>query len=84
MAADHATEIADSMGRMCQTPGSEPSIAAAMTLPGPSRRIIVQPFEAPASPVEHDPPEREAEPVREPAPEPVREPAPERDPVPVP
>jgi hypothetical protein len=66
-----------------------------MTLPGPSRRIIVQPLEAPAVPDERDPvaepglpahaPRPEpvpASPEREP--EPVREPVPEREPVPVP
>jgi hypothetical protein len=55
-----------------------------MTLPGPSRRIIVQPFEAPVAPVEHDP---LAEPAPEPAaPEHDHEPLPERErePVPVP
>ena len=74
MAADHATEIADSTGGMCQTPG--------VTLPGPSRRIVVQPLDVPAMP---DPlPQEPVRPEREPAhePEPVREP--EREPVPVP
>ena len=53
-----------------------------MTLPGPSRRIIVQPFEAPAAPAERDPvvepdiPEHDLEPLPEPEPERVREPVP--------
>jgi hypothetical protein len=53
-----------------------------MTLPGPSRRIIVQPFEAPAAPAERDPvvepfvPEHDLEPRPEPEREREREPVP--------
>jgi hypothetical protein len=43
------------------------------TLPGPSRRVTVEPVEVPDSP---EPKELPAEPVVEPSPEPAREPVP--------
>jgi hypothetical protein len=48
-----------------------------MTLPGPSRRIIVVPLEEPAEP--RRAPER-PEPLEPPDPDPAREPAPDRGP----
>jgi hypothetical protein len=58
---------------------------AAMTLPGPSRKITVVPIEVPARPQ----PERDPSPAPPPDPAPEREPAPpaeppERQPEPVP
>lgn len=55
--------------------------ARAMTLPGPSRRIIVVPIEAPAEPAGPDPaPEREPVPAGPVEPAPTETPEREREP----
>lgn len=77
-------EIADLSGGMCQTPVVIEHTGHVVTLPGPSRRIVVQPLEAPALP--------EPAPLHPagPSPEPVAPPTdpapavPEREPVPAP
>ena len=51
-----------------------------MTLPGPSRTIIVEPIEVPAEPARR-PETAPAEPERLPDQEPVETPAPQREPV---
>jgi hypothetical protein len=54
----------------------QPLTPARGSLPGPSRRITVEPIEVPVTPPREEP--------APPAPDPEREPAPAREPVPTP